>query len=236
MRIDHEPKPGEIIFETAEKDEVYNNFITEDTVYSIFRKRFKEKREEKNLTFDQIGLMTGISKSNLQRYESGETGKIPIDAALKIENALRLPPGYLCGYVDDAPSDIKPLKKAFLPLIVSTEGMPPVLTDKIMQIATSSADNVQTASFCCYMNDNSMTGARIHKGDAVFIKSEDTLKNGDIGAFETKNGLLIRYYYHDEKYYTLCAANPEFPPLNFRSFKSENIQLIGKVVAFQGKL
>ncbi len=208
---------------------------TEEDVYAIFRKRFREKREEKNLTFDQIVLMTGISRSNLQRYESGETGKIPLDAALKIERALMLPKGYLLGYSEDIPSNLISAEKAFIPLIVSTKGMRPVLTDNIMQVATVEGD-VQKASYCYYMDDNSMTGARINKGDVIFIKSAETLENGDFGAFIQDDRIIIRKYYHDGKNHILCPASCDFSPESFRSLKSANVKVIGKVIAFQGNL
>lgn len=207
----------------------------EEDIYSTFRKRFKEKREEKNLTFDQIVLMTGISRSNLQRYESGETGKIPLDAALKIEKALMLPKGYLLGYSEDIPSGLVSVEKAFIPLIVSTKGMRPVLTDNIMQVATVECD-VQKASYCYYMDDDSMTGARINKGDVVFIKSAESLKNGDTGAFIHNDRIIIRKYYFDGKNHILCPASTEFSPETFRGLKSSNVKIIGKVIAFQANL
>lgn len=208
---------------------------TEEDVYAIFRKRFREKREEKNLTFDQIVLMTGISRSNLQRYESGETGKIPLDAALKIEKALMLPKGYLLGYSEDIPSSLVSVEKAFIPLIVSTKGMRPVLTDNIMQVATVECD-VQKASYCYYMDDNSMTGARINKGDIIFINSSESLENGDMGAFIRDGRILIRNYYYDGKVHILSPSSPDFYPESFRSLKSSNIKIIGKVIAFQSNL
>lgn len=207
----------------------------EEDIYSVFRKRFKEKREEKNLTFDQIVLMTGISRSNLQRYESGETGKIPLDAALKIEKALMLPKGYLLGYSEDIPSGLVSVEKAFVPLIVSTNGMRPVFNDSVMQVATVECD-VQKASCCYYMDDNSMVGARINKGDVVFIKSAESLENGDVGAFILNDKILIRKYYFDGKNHILCPASTEFSPESFRGLKSSNVKIIGKVIAFQANL
>lgn len=208
---------------------------TEEDVYAVFRKRFREKKEEKNLTFDQIVLMTGISRSNLQRYESGETEKIPLDAALKIEKALMLPKGYLLGYSEDVPSDLISPQKAFLPLIVSTKGMRPVFNDDVMQVATVEED-AQNASYCYYMDDNSMAGARINKGDVLFISSVETLESGDIGAFIYDNRIIIRKYYHDGKNHILCPASTEFFPESFRGLKSSNVKIIGRVIAFQGKL
>lgn len=225
--------------EDTKKEMVFSNethsLETEEDVYAVFRKRFREKREEKNLTFDQIVLMTGISRSNLQRYESGETGKIPLDAALKIEKALMLPKGYLLGYSEDFPSGLVSVEKAFIPLIVSTKGMRPVFNDDVMQVATVECD-VQKASCCYYMDDDSMAGARISKGDVVFIKSAENLENGDTGAFIYNDRIIIRKYYFDGKNHILCPASTEFSPESFRGLKSSNVKIIGKVIAFQANL
>ena len=70
---------------------------TEKEIYETFRKRFKEKRIERGLTFEELEKLTGVKKSCIQRYETGGTGKIPLDAVIKLEYILGVTPGYLCG-------------------------------------------------------------------------------------------------------------------------------------------
>lgn len=50
--------------------------------------RLKDTREEKGFSLQKLADLTGLSKSTLQRYETGATKKIPVDAVYKIETAL----------------------------------------------------------------------------------------------------------------------------------------------------
>jgi len=54
--------------------------------------------EESNLTYEKLGQLTGIAKSSIQRYATGNTKKIPIDAIEKLALHLNKSPIYLMGW------------------------------------------------------------------------------------------------------------------------------------------
>lgn len=60
--------------------------------------RLKETREKKHISLSTLSELTGIAKSTLQRYETGTTKKIPMEAIPIIERALGVPSGYLMGW------------------------------------------------------------------------------------------------------------------------------------------
>ena len=51
-------------------------------------RRIKELREKMGLSLKGLSDATGISKSTLQRYETGTTKKIPVDAIKKMEEVF----------------------------------------------------------------------------------------------------------------------------------------------------
>lgn len=57
--------------------------------------------KEKNLSYMKFSEMTGIPKSALQRYATGETEKIPVDRLESIANALNVSAQYLLGWKGD---------------------------------------------------------------------------------------------------------------------------------------
>lgn len=57
----------------------------------------KQLRSEKGYSYNDLSKLTGLAKSTLQRYETGTTTKIPIDAIETIANALQVPPHELAG-------------------------------------------------------------------------------------------------------------------------------------------
>lgn len=63
--------------------------------------RLKEVFDKSGLSYIQLEELTGISKSVLQRYASGVTKKIPIDAIEVIASKLRVSPVYLTGWEEE---------------------------------------------------------------------------------------------------------------------------------------
>lgn len=60
--------------------------------------RIKKLIDESGKTYRDLELLTGITKSSLQRYASGITTKIPLDVVEKLENAFEVPRGYIMGW------------------------------------------------------------------------------------------------------------------------------------------
>lgn len=53
-------------------------------------KRINNIRKSKNITFSELEELTSIHKSTLNRYLTGEIKEIPVNAAVKIANALEI--------------------------------------------------------------------------------------------------------------------------------------------------
>ncbi|MBU3113573.1 helix-turn-helix domain-containing protein [Clostridium lacusfryxellense] len=61
-------------------------------------KRIKERRIRLNLSYQDLADKTGISKSTLQRYETGFIKNLPIDKLEILAFALNASPSYLMGW------------------------------------------------------------------------------------------------------------------------------------------
>jgi transcriptional regulator with XRE-family HTH domain len=62
--------------------------------------KIKSRRIELGLSYQDLSNLTGISKSTLQRYETGYIKKIPINQIEVLAKALQINPGYLMGWKD----------------------------------------------------------------------------------------------------------------------------------------
>ena len=60
----------------------------------ILRRRLKERRLFLNMTYQDLADKTGISKSSLQRYETGSIKNIPYDKMFTLSEALEVSPEY----------------------------------------------------------------------------------------------------------------------------------------------
>ncbi len=63
--------------------------------------RMKKRREELDMSYQTLSDKVGISKSTLQRYETGYIKNMPVDKLEDIANALRVSPAYLMGWTDE---------------------------------------------------------------------------------------------------------------------------------------
>jgi len=55
---------------------------------SVTSDRLKDLVEKSEYTFEKLGKITGIAKSSIQRYASGSTYKIPVDAIEKLADCV----------------------------------------------------------------------------------------------------------------------------------------------------
>ena len=76
-------------------------------------KRIRERRTELGLSYQDIADATGLSKSTIQRYETGGIRKVPINQIEELAKALHTTPGYLMGW-DESPGYYTDIETAML--------------------------------------------------------------------------------------------------------------------------
>ena len=61
-------------------------------------KRLHDKRKNKGLTMKELGVLVGLSESNVQRYESGKIKNVSLITLKAFATALNVEVEYLMGY------------------------------------------------------------------------------------------------------------------------------------------
>ena len=64
------------------------------------RERLSKVIKDSNLPYSELEKLTGIAKSSLQRYATGTTKKIPIEAVQKIAKATNSSAAWIMGWDD----------------------------------------------------------------------------------------------------------------------------------------
>lgn len=67
-------------------------------IMSVFSERLRSAMVEKRVSYGELSKVTGIPKSALQRYATGETEKVPMDRVQKIARALGLESRVMVGW------------------------------------------------------------------------------------------------------------------------------------------
>lgn len=75
----------------------------------IIRRHIKERREELGYSYQMLADLTGMSKSTLQRYETGAIGNLPLDKLDVLANALKCSAAYLMGWESKEDAEWMPL-------------------------------------------------------------------------------------------------------------------------------
>lgn len=93
------------------------------------------------------------------------------------------------------------------------------------------------ADFCLFAKGDSMIGARIYEGDLVFVKKQPRVENGEIAVVLVDDSATLKriYLYPEDNKLVLSPENPKYKPMVFVGKELDNIQILGKAVAFQSE-
>ena len=199
--------------------------------------KLKELRKSKGLTLDELAERIGTSKQTIHRYENGIITNVPAEKVESLAVALGTTPQELMGW-DDEPTvsykNVMPMTVKQLPVLGDIACGMPIYAEEKHESFVNVSDGVD-ADFCLTAHGDSMTGARIHDGDVVFIRSQSAVENGEIAAVIINDEATLKrvYYYPTEGKLVLSPENPRYAPLVYVGRELESVKIIGKAVAFQ---
>lgn len=200
--------------------------------------RLKECVEKANVSYSELEKRTGISKSALQRYISGTTKKVPVEAIQLVAKAIGVSAKYIMGWNADEklPDNIIPMPKMRkIPLLGNIACGEPILAVENIEDEIDIPDTIN-ADFALRCKGDSMINARINDGDIVYIKQDTDINNGDIAAVLIEDEATLKRVYRYPDKMILQAENPAYEPLIYIFDESTQIRLIGKAVGFTSRL
>lgn len=203
--------------------------------------RIEQRRKELGLTLDDIAQEIGVAKSTVQRYEKGTIEKIKLPVMEAIARALNVNPAWLCFKSDvmepaipirPAPPNIIPMPQTYkVPLVGTIACGQPILAvedaDEIVEVP----GHIK-ADFALRCKGDSMIDARICDGDIVYIHSQPEVENGQIAAVRIGDEATLKKVRIYPDMIILEPANQAFEPLVYRGEELNNIEILGKAVAF----
>ena len=208
---------------------------------STIADRINNAIQSTGLTYEEIAKKTGISKSALQRYATGETKKIPLDRLEKIAEFTKISAASLLGWKDDSQDidvlkidNILPIETKRIPLLGDIACGIPIFADEDFSTFVEAASSIN-ADFCLRAKGDSMIGARIFDGDIVFIHKQPTVENGQIAAVIIDDEATLKRvsYFPEKQMLILKPENPAYQDFVYVGGELNNILILGKAVAFQ---
>ena len=202
---------------------------------NIIRQKIRERREALGYSYQNLADLTHLSKSTLQRYETGNIGNLPLDKLENLATALECSPAYLMGW-ENSEAQIPPgfmelpptVKK---PLVGRIACGTPILAEQNIDDYIDVPAKRQV-DFCLLCVGDSMIDAGIQDGDVVYIRAQPCVENGEIAAVRIGEEATLKRVYIDKDTITLVAANANFPPKSYSKDDLSEVRIEGKVVGY----
>ena len=198
--------------------------------------RLRESVENSGFSYVELEERTGIAKSSIQRYVSGTTKKIPIDAVQAISKAVGVPAEYILGWENP--------NKYLSPTITDDVVTFPVLgciaagyeevaiedwSGETVEIPISYLKGrKQSEFFVLKVHGNSMYPL-YHENDKILILKQSCIEhNGDVGAviYDGECATLKRIDIFDDMV-RLSPINPEYQPKELKGADMELYHILG---------
>ena len=194
--------------------------------------KIKVLREKNGLTLEQVGSAVGVGKSTVRKWETGIIANMRRDKIAALARVLHTTPAYLMGWEEDQVTNLYKIETRRFPLLGSIACGVPIFADEEQELYVEAGTDLD-ADFCLRARGDSMTGARIHDGDVVFIRKQSDVDNGEIAAVIVDDEATLKrvYYYREKNKLILQAENPAVEPLVYVDEELDTIRILGKAVA-----
>lgn len=214
---------------------------------STFAQRLRAGLDARQMTQAELSSRSKISKSSISHYLKGDwEGKQ--DAVYSIAQVLNVSEAWLMGY--DVPMDAEhatpsqPAQKATIPpgfipmpkmvkvpLVGSIACGTPILAEQNIDGHVDAPEDIR-CDFALRCKGDSMIGAGIHDGDAVYIHIQPEVENGEIAAVRIGEEATLKRVYYDGTTLTLMPYNNAYAPMVYTGPQLEDVHIEGKAVGY----
>ena len=194
-----------------------------------FTNRLRQALEFRNMSQSELSRLSGIGKSAISQYLSGEYEAKQENIYL-MSKPLNVNPAWLMGF--DVPMVGGELNRG-IPIIGTIAAGTPILAEENIEDYFV-IDNRVNADFGLRVQGDSMINADIFDGDIAFIRKQPTLENGEIGAILLDNEATLKRFSKTNDSVILQAENPSMTDWP-RIYTEGNIKILGKLVGVYSK-
>lgn len=200
--------------------------------------RIKSRRTELGLTVEELAHKMGYKdKSSISKIENGKAD-IPQSKIAAFADALKTTPAYLMGW-EEQPAPASPIPPGFIPvpkmrkvpLVGSIACGTPILAQQNIDGSVDAPEDIR-CDFALRCKGDSMIDAGIHDGDAVYIRIQPEVENGEIAAVRIGEEATLKRVYYDGTTLTLMPANASFAPMVYTGPQLDDVHIEGRVVGW----
>lgn len=204
--------------------------------------RMKQRRKEIGFSAEKVAERLGVSPATIYRYEKGDIEKVPVDSLAELAKILQTTPAYLMGWEEQPtpapakkptiPPGFEPMPKMRkVPLIGAIACGDPITAIQNREGEIDAPEDMR-CDFALRCKGDSMIGAGIHDGDAVYINIQPEVENGEIAAVRIGDEATLKRVYIHQDYIELRPENPAYESIIRRKEEMNDVHIEGKAVGY----
>lgn len=197
--------------------------------------RLLELINTNNISYGELSKETGIPKSALQRYATGETEKIPISRIEILAKALHTTASYIMGWKDDKLNSpiISSNNVEFAVIGDVAAGFDKIAVedwngDKILIPSSYLKGRNKDNFFVLRIKGDSMYPMYIDGDKVLVLKQNATDYNGQVAVaiYNDDNGTIKKIEQRKNAVY-LVPINPQYQPVEIKGTDIERLHILG---------
>lgn len=207
------------------------------------RNRIFQKKSELNLSYQDMSEKTGLSKSTLQRYITGDIRNLGLDKLEILAKALDVTPSYLMGWEDEnkdpilenIPGIITPVQMKKIPILGTIACGDPIFAQENYDGYFMIDKNLPEADFILRAKGDSMIEAHIFDGDLVFLRKTSDVDDGQIAAVLIDDEATLKRVSRDKDTVILQPCNKDYKPIIVQEKDDKQVLILGEMVGVYSK-
>ena len=215
----------------------------------IIAERMREALSIRNMKQVDLVTKTGIGKSSISTYLSGEYEPKQRNI-YKIAQALDVSEAWLMGF--DVPMERTMSTEKVVDIMSIPNIIPLPQTKKVPLLGSiacgqpiTAVENIDSyidmpdevvADFALTCRGDSMIDARIYDGDIVYIREQPEVENGEIAAVLIDGEATLKKVYYQKNKIILQPENKKYEPLVYVAEEILDVRILGKAVYFLSKV
>lgn len=202
-----------------------------------FGDMLKAIRKQRGLSQDEMAALLGTTKQVISRYETKQ--RVPrVCVVTAYAEALGIPAAQLSGHTSEPQREItRENGVRRVPIIGGVACGEPIYSPGDGTDFATIEEGV-VCDFALIAQGDSMTGDRIYSGDVVFIRKQESVRDGEIAAVALDDELTLkrvrRILSPDGRvaFTQLLPSNPKYAPINIGGEdETRSVSILGKAVA-----
>ena len=200
--------------------------------------RISLRRKELGLSYQELADRTGISKSTLQRYETGGIRSIPLEKLGVLAKGLETTEMYILGRPEQSNAEMIRSGIFSVPVFDSVSAGFGAYADSqvVCFIPTYIERHAEQGDYLWINVKGDSMSPKIEDGDRILVRRLDSVENGSVAVVMIGDEAFVKKIKYGRSWIELHSFNPYYPVRRLEGEEAENVRVVGVVVEVSKKL